>query len=60
MKLTIGSLFSGYLGLDLGVRSVFPGAREAWVSDVDKGAAANSSTPACPAGIRDALPTAQP
>ena len=36
--LTIGSLFSGYLGLDLGVRSVFPGAREAWVSDVDKGA----------------------
>ena len=36
--LAIGSLFSGYLGLDLGVRSVFPGAREAWVSDVDKGA----------------------
>lgn len=34
----IGSLFSGYLGLDLGVRSVFPDAREAWVSDVDKGA----------------------
>lgn len=34
----IGSLFSGYLGLDLGVRSVFPDAREAWVSDVGKGA----------------------
>ena len=36
--LTIGSLFSGYLGLDIGVRAGFPGAREVWVSDVDKGA----------------------
>lgn len=35
--LRIGSLFSGYLGLDRGVQSVF-GGRTAWVSDIDDGA----------------------
>lgn len=35
--LTIGSLFSGYGGLDRAAASVF-GARTAWVSDIDKGA----------------------
>jgi DNA (cytosine-5)-methyltransferase 1 len=34
---TIGSLFSGYGGLDMAVESV-TGARTAWVSDIDKGA----------------------
>ena len=33
----IGSLFSGYGGLDMAAESVF-GARTAWVSDIDKGA----------------------
>jgi len=37
MTLTIGSLFSGYGGLDMAVEQVF-GATTAWVSDVDKGA----------------------
>lgn len=37
MLLTIGSLFSGYGGLDRAVEEVF-GARTAWVSDIDKGA----------------------
>lgn len=35
--LKIGSLFSGYGGLDMAVESV-TGARTAWVSDIDKGA----------------------
>lgn len=35
--LKIGSLFSGYGGLDMAVESV-TGARAAWVSDIDKGA----------------------
>jgi DNA (cytosine-5)-methyltransferase 1 len=35
--LKIGSLFSGYGGLDIGVSSVLD-AETAWVSDVDKGA----------------------
>ena len=35
--LTIGSLFSGYLGLDMAVESVID-ARTAWVADIDKGA----------------------
>ena len=35
--LTIGSLFSGYGGLDRAAAPVF-GARTAWVSDIDKGA----------------------
>lgn len=36
-QLTIGSLFSGYGGLDMAAEHVF-GARTAWVSDIDKGA----------------------
>ena len=36
-QLKIGSLFSGYGGLDMAVESVI-GARTAWVSDIDKGA----------------------
>lgn len=36
-ELKIGSLFSGYGGLDIAVESV-TGARTAWVSDIDKGA----------------------
>lgn len=35
--LKIGSLFSGYLGLDMAVEEVFD-ARTAWVSDIDPGA----------------------
>jgi DNA (cytosine-5)-methyltransferase 1 len=35
--LKIGSLFSGYGGLDMAVESV-TGAKTAWVSDIDKGA----------------------
>lgn len=35
--LKIGSLFSGYLGLDMAVEQVFD-ARTAWVSDIDPGA----------------------
>lgn len=35
--LKIGSLFSGYLGLDMAVEAV-TGAKTAWVSDIDKGA----------------------
>lgn len=33
-----GSLFSGYLGLDLAVREVFPDAETAFVADIDPGA----------------------
>jgi DNA (cytosine-5)-methyltransferase 1 len=33
-----GSLFSGYLGLDLAVREVFPEAETAFVADIDEGA----------------------
>jgi DNA (cytosine-5)-methyltransferase 1 len=35
--MNIGSLFSGYLGLDLAVEQVF-GAETAWTSDIDEGA----------------------
>lgn len=35
--LTLGSLFTGYGGLDLAVKAVFPGAQTRWVSDIDKG-----------------------
>lgn len=35
-SMTIGSLFSGYGGLDMAVESVID-ARTAWVSDIDKG-----------------------
>lgn len=34
---TIGSLFSGYGGLDLAVDLVFPGATVRWVSDIEEG-----------------------
>lgn len=37
MTLTIGSLFSGYGGLDRAIEEVFD-ATTAWVSDIDKGA----------------------
>ena len=37
MTLRIGSMFSGYLGLDMAVESVID-ARTAWVADIDKGA----------------------
>ena len=37
MNLTIGSLFSGFLGLDRAVESAF-NAETVWVSDIDKGA----------------------
>ena len=37
MTLRIGSLFSGYCGLDIAIEDVF-GARTAWVSDIDPGA----------------------
>jgi DNA (cytosine-5)-methyltransferase 1 len=37
MTLTIGSLFSGYGGLDMAAESAF-GAHTAWVADIDKGA----------------------
>lgn len=35
--LRIGSLFSGYGGLDLGAKTVFPNARTVWVSDIEPG-----------------------
>lgn len=38
MAHTIGSLFSGYCGLDLAIKEVFPDATTAFVSDIDKGA----------------------
>lgn len=34
----LGSLFSGYGGLELAVKSLFPEVSTAWVSDIDKGA----------------------
>lgn len=35
---TIGSLFTGYGGLDMGVAMALdPDARVAWISDVEKG-----------------------
>ena len=37
MNLRIGSLFSGYGGLDLAFRSVFPDSETAWLSDVEPG-----------------------
>lgn len=34
----IGSLFSGYAGLELGLQSLFPGAKPVWFSEVDPAA----------------------
>ena len=34
----VGSLFSGYGGLDLALRDVFNDVETAWVSDIDQGA----------------------
>ena len=36
MTITIGSMFSGYGGLDLGL-SILTDTRTAWVSDIDPG-----------------------
>lgn len=36
--ITVGSLFAGYLGLDLGVEAAFGGTQLAWVSEIDPGA----------------------
>ncbi len=38
MTLLIGSLFTGYGGLDAAVESVFPDSRTVWVADNDKAA----------------------
>lgn len=38
MTLKIGSLFTGYGGLDMAVHAVFGDAETVWVSDIDKGA----------------------
>lgn len=38
MSLTVGSLCSGYGGLDLAVKEVFPDARHTWFCDNDKAA----------------------
>lgn len=39
MTLTIGSLCTGYGGLDMAVQTIWPDARLAWVADNDPGAA---------------------
>lgn len=34
---TIGSLFSGYGGLELGIQHVYPDAQVMWQSEIDEG-----------------------
>lgn len=36
-NVTVGSLFSGYGGLELGIQQVYPNAQVAWQSEIDKG-----------------------
>jgi DNA (cytosine-5)-methyltransferase 1 len=38
VRLSIGSLCSGYEGLGMAIQAVFPDSQLAWVSDIDKGA----------------------
>lgn len=37
MTPTVGALFAGYAGLELGIAQVIPGVRTAWVADIEPG-----------------------